>query len=53
MTGKVCNQAPDSFLEADNEMEETLARSHDWARGMRFSMTFGPMSDGRIPNGEW
>ena len=48
VTGKVCNQAPDSFLEADKslaldtgsgavakssaEMEETLARSHDFCR---------------------
>ena len=48
VTGKVCNQAPDSYLEADKslaldtgsgavakssaEMEETLARSHDFCR---------------------
>ena len=48
VTGKVCNQAPDSILEADKslaldtgsgavakssaEMEETLARSHDLCR---------------------
>ena len=53
VTGKVCNQAPNSFLEADRSlaldkgsgavarssatMEETLGRSHD----------FCPFSDGR------
>ena len=48
VTGRVCNQAPDSFLEADRSltldkgsgpvakssaaMEETLGRSHDFCR---------------------
>ena len=48
VTGKVCNQAPDSILEADKslaldtgsgavakssaEMEKTLARSHDFCQ---------------------
>ena len=48
VTSKVCNQAPDSFLEADNTLaldkgsetvakssaatEETLGRSHDFCR---------------------
>ena len=48
VTGKVCNKAPDSFLEADKslalkvgsrvvarssaEMEKTLVRSHDFCR---------------------
>ena len=71
VTGKVCNQAPDSFLEADKsltldtgsgavdkssaEIEKTLARSQCelGPEGCWFITTFGTLSDGKIPNGEW